>query len=143
MYQLWLDDMYPRAKFADGLAIIEKLGHKKTMQMHRKGWIDEGKPRQVDDSGDERIGDVADPEPTGDDDADQQPPPVSPPSVGQPDEEAPRGMERETIPPVQQPDEDELDALMAEAQNEDATRPQGKEAEMFLDEEEAMAGMEW
>ncbi|KAI9659792.1 MAG: chromosome segregation in meiosis- protein [Bathelium mastoideum] len=45
VYQLWLDDLYPRAKFADGLAIIEKLGHKKTIQMKRKEWVDESKPR--------------------------------------------------------------------------------------------------
>ena len=42
-YQLWLDDLFPKAKFADGLSIIEKLGHKKQMQMLRKEWIDEGK----------------------------------------------------------------------------------------------------
>ena len=45
MYQLWLDDLYPRAKFADGLAIIEKLGHSKRIQMMRKEWIEEGKPK--------------------------------------------------------------------------------------------------
>jgi replication fork protection complex subunit Csm3/Swi3 len=45
MYQLWLDDLYPRAKFADALLMIEKLGHSKTMQMLRKQWIDEGKPK--------------------------------------------------------------------------------------------------
>ncbi|PGH17551.1 hypothetical protein AJ79_01151 [Helicocarpus griseus UAMH5409] len=44
-YQLWLDDLYPRAKFADGLAMIEKLGHSKRIQIMRKEWIDEGKPR--------------------------------------------------------------------------------------------------
>lgn len=44
-YQLWLDDLYPRAKFADGLAIIEKLGHTKRMQMMRKEWIYENKPK--------------------------------------------------------------------------------------------------
>lgn len=44
-YQLWLDDLYPRAKFTDGLAIIEKLGHSKRMQIMRKAWIDEGKPK--------------------------------------------------------------------------------------------------
>jgi len=43
-YQLWLDNLYPRAKFADGLQIIEKVGHSKRMQMTRKEWIDEGKP---------------------------------------------------------------------------------------------------
>lgn len=47
MYQLWLDDLYPRAKFADALAIVEKLGHAKRMQMMRKQWIDEGRPKPV------------------------------------------------------------------------------------------------
>ena len=46
MYQLWLDDLYPRAKFADGLAMIEKLGHTKRMQTMRREWINEGKPRE-------------------------------------------------------------------------------------------------
>jgi len=44
-YQLWLDDLYPRAKFADALVIIEKLGHTKGMQTMRREWIDEGKPK--------------------------------------------------------------------------------------------------
>jgi len=48
MYQLWLDDLYPRAKFSDGLRIIEKLGHTKEMQMLRKQWIDESKPKPSD-----------------------------------------------------------------------------------------------
>ena len=46
MYQLWLDDLYPRAKFADGLAIIEKLGHSKRIQTMRKEWINESKPKE-------------------------------------------------------------------------------------------------
>lgn len=47
VYQFWLDDLYPRAKFADGLAMIEKLGHSKRMQTMRKEWINEGKPRDT------------------------------------------------------------------------------------------------
>lgn len=43
-YQLWLDNLYPRAKFADGLQLVEKVGHSKRMQIMRKEWIDEGKP---------------------------------------------------------------------------------------------------
>lgn len=43
-YQLWLDNLYPRAKFADALQLVEKAGHSKHMQMYRKSWIDEGKP---------------------------------------------------------------------------------------------------
>ena len=45
-YQLWLDNLYPRAKFADGLAIIEKLGHTKRMQTMRREWIQENKSRE-------------------------------------------------------------------------------------------------
>lgn len=45
LYQLWLDDLYPRAKFADALVLAEKEGHSKKMQMMRKQWIDEGKPK--------------------------------------------------------------------------------------------------
>jgi replication fork protection complex subunit Csm3/Swi3 len=43
-YQLWLDNLYPRAKFADGLQLVEKVGHSKRMQVMRREWIDEGKP---------------------------------------------------------------------------------------------------
>lgn len=46
-YQLWLDNLYPRAKFADGLQLVEKVGHSRRMQVMRKGWIDEGKPGYV------------------------------------------------------------------------------------------------
>jgi replication fork protection complex subunit Csm3/Swi3 len=49
-YQLWLDDLYPRAKFADGLSIIEKLGHTKRVQTMRREWIDEEKPKPFNDT---------------------------------------------------------------------------------------------
>jgi replication fork protection complex subunit Csm3/Swi3 len=42
-YQVWLHELYPRAKFEDGLALIEKLGHTKKMQQYRTGWINEAK----------------------------------------------------------------------------------------------------
>ena len=57
MYQLWLDDLYPKAKFRDGLAMIEKVGHTKRMQVTRRGWLDATKPYRREDSP-ERIGDV-------------------------------------------------------------------------------------
>ncbi|KAJ5605063.1 hypothetical protein N7510_010217 [Penicillium lagena] len=44
-YQLWLDDLFPKAKFADGLAMIEKLGHSKRIQTMRREWINEEKPK--------------------------------------------------------------------------------------------------
>ncbi|KAF7585266.1 chromosome segregation in meiosis- protein [Aspergillus hancockii] len=49
-YQLWLDDLFPRAKFADGLAIIEKLGHHKRLQIMRREWIEEEKPKALTDN---------------------------------------------------------------------------------------------
>ena len=52
--------MYPRAKFNDGLSMIEKLGHSKRIQLYRKQWIDEGKPNRPDDQ-------PADVEPASDD----------------------------------------------------------------------------
>ncbi|KAF7862643.1 hypothetical protein EAF04_007516 [Stromatinia cepivora] len=44
-YQLWLDDLFPKAKFADALAMVEKLGHKKMIQSARMDWINERKPK--------------------------------------------------------------------------------------------------
>ena len=45
-YQLWLDDLFPKAKFLDAAAMVEKLGHKKRIQMMRMNWINEGKPKE-------------------------------------------------------------------------------------------------
>ncbi|KAF1826822.1 Swi3-domain-containing protein, partial [Dissoconium aciculare CBS 342.82] len=43
-YQIWLDDLYPRAKFRDALTMVEKVGHSKRMQITRRAWLDETKP---------------------------------------------------------------------------------------------------
>ena len=56
-YQLWLDDLYPRAKFRDALSMVEKLGHSKRMQITRRTWIDATKPSRREDSP-ERLGDL-------------------------------------------------------------------------------------
>ena len=39
-YQLWADKLYPKANFADTLAIVEKLGHSKRMRNERLQWMD-------------------------------------------------------------------------------------------------------
>ena len=44
-YQIWLDDVFPKGKFLDSLVMVEKMGHKKRIQMARQEWIDEGKPK--------------------------------------------------------------------------------------------------
>ncbi|KAI6797765.1 hypothetical protein KC361_g3724 [Hortaea werneckii] len=58
MYQLWMDDMYPRAKFRDAVTMVEKVGHSKRMQINRRGWMDATKPYRRKDSP-ERLEDVA------------------------------------------------------------------------------------
>ena len=52
-FQLWLDDLYPRAKFADGLKMIEKVGHSKRMQVMRREWINESKRKELYGDGDD------------------------------------------------------------------------------------------
>lgn len=52
-YQLWLDDLFPKAKFVDALAMVEKTGHKKFMRVKRMEWIDEGKPKPPRDDDDD------------------------------------------------------------------------------------------
>ena len=110
MYQLWLDDLYPRAKFADGLTMIEKLGHTKRLQMMRKEWIDEFKPRHISRE-EEETRDVSMDEATHEDAL----------GVGALEEGAGQSVEQQ---PAQngindrsvvsdEPDEDELDALLA------------------------------
>ncbi|KAG8626825.1 hypothetical protein KVT40_005770 [Elsinoe batatas] len=146
MYQLWLDELYPRAKFADGLAMIEKLGHKKRIQMMRKEWIDEGKPRHQDSNDtpppdneapeqDQRMEDNG--KSTGSGEAskpvEQSPTEQNASASGQYGESSAQA----------EPDEDELDALMAEEQGPEKTSAPIRQRDDFADEEEAMAGMDW
>lgn len=53
-YQEWLDDLFPKAKFIDALAMVEKAGHNKTLRNLRVDWINEGRPKAtvVEDGGD-------------------------------------------------------------------------------------------
>ncbi|KAI0172905.1 Swi3-domain-containing protein [Hypoxylon sp. FL1284] len=60
-YQLWFDDLFPKAKFLDAAAMAEKAGHKKYMRMKRMEWIEEGKPRRAGlDEDEDLFGDSAD-----------------------------------------------------------------------------------
>ncbi|KAI9891063.1 MAG: chromosome segregation in meiosis- protein [Vezdaea aestivalis] len=52
LYQLWLDDLYPKATFKDALRMVEKLGHTRSMQMKRRAWLDKTRVKLVDDYGD-------------------------------------------------------------------------------------------
>lgn len=48
MYQLWLDDLFPRAKFKDALAMVDKLGKSAEIKVARRRWMDENKPKPAD-----------------------------------------------------------------------------------------------
>ncbi|KAK5656612.1 hypothetical protein OQA88_4592 [Cercophora sp. LCS_1] len=52
-YQEWLDDLFPKATFLDSLAMVEKLGHKTTIRNERLRWIDEGRPKPAFDEDEE------------------------------------------------------------------------------------------
>ncbi|KAF2828566.1 Swi3-domain-containing protein [Ophiobolus disseminans] len=147
MYQLWLDDLYPRAKFADALAMVEKVGHTKRMQMMRKDWIDEGKPRRTTEREEEDVDDIIPDAPSAEQGADgaegtTRGGTTDPPERGQ--AQAP-----EQTGAGADPDEDELDALLAEsAQLETSAtktlpvRTAAAEDDPFADEMEAMADMD-
>ena len=151
-YQLWLDDLYPRAKFADGLAIIEKLGHKKTMQMKRKEWIDESKPRPIYEDAPKIT--MASEETNAADD--QQEDNVVPERVAeetlpnQEQDDTPNQEHDSTSGPLSNPEvneEDDLDALLAEdAAAGSTSRAEGSTSNVapqdnFEDEMEAMADL--
>jgi len=183
-YQLWLDALFPKANFADGIAIIEKLGHKKRVQMMRKSWIDEDKPKPTREY-DEDFVDVdqvmqqgedgaMDAERDGNNEDTQQIQEIGEDlgmskttsgrrqgQVSSPPLDDDEGLYDESAPPVdrenreaeeQEPDEDELDALLAEDAtnaNTPATQPTKHlppqappGADDFADDEEAMAEMD-
>ncbi len=52
---MWLDDLFPKAKFLDALTMVEKAGHKKFLRAKRMEWIDEGKPKPSRDEEDDDI----------------------------------------------------------------------------------------
>lgn len=51
MYQLWLNNLYPKARFLDAAAMVERLGHKSRVVVARKGWI-EGRRFNLEDGPD-------------------------------------------------------------------------------------------
>jgi replication fork protection complex subunit Csm3/Swi3 len=106
LYQLWLDDLYPKAKFKDGLTMVEKLGHTKRMQVSRRAWIDESKSlrRREDEDVEMRLGDVAGQE--GGDNDEIFPVPTRSKNALLGQEQSRGGADA--------PDEDELDALLGE-----------------------------
>ncbi|KAH7346128.1 replication fork protection component Swi3-domain-containing protein [Pyrenochaeta sp. MPI-SDFR-AT-0127] len=154
MYQLWLDDLYPRAKFADALTIIEKVGHTKRMQIMRKDWIDEGKPRRTREQDDEEVDEIIPDMTVAQEDAEVMD------GIEKDDASIAPGVERDGHEPLLQPrkdtedtagdnpDDDELDALLAESADSNAALPRPLPSrpaavdDPFADEMEAMADMD-
>jgi replication fork protection complex subunit Csm3/Swi3 len=154
-YQLWLDDLYPRAKFVDALTIMEKLGHSKHIQMMRKAWIEEGKPKATIESDEGLDHNLARDEPT-------LPSPLGARSSSRPRVTYSGTGERPLLPDndttmdlVDTPQEEELDALLAEEaamtldadslakstpvnQQSSHISPQDDELDALLAEEDAM-----
>lgn len=56
MYQIWLNNLYPKNKFLDAAATVERLGHKSRVVVARKGWIDAGRYPKEDGKDVERVG---------------------------------------------------------------------------------------
>lgn len=163
-YQLWLDDLFPKAKFADGLALVERVGHRRGVKVARQGWIEEEKPR-VGDVGEEQGGDGdfemgEDAEGVNVEDGargqDRQSEAENAPDEGDADgldDEALYGRPTpqpestgRNMQPGDEPEEDELDALLAEdasrpVQTTQIRPPPEEDDNPFADEEEAMAGM--
>jgi replication fork protection complex subunit Csm3/Swi3 len=128
-YQLWLDELYPRAKFADGLAIIEKLGHTKRLQIMRKAWIDEGRPKasfEADDAEfEESLPLTTDPGSEAEQISKGSPSGPGNPEIDKPRTDGLRPSAGSSLDEIHgEPDEDELDALLAEDlfQNESEKR---------------------
>ena len=163
LYQLWLDDLYPRAKFADGLAMIEKLGHSKRIQVMRKAWIDEGKPRDKYDidfrqpeasklttteqngTGPEQV--LTKPTNSAEDETSKTTKPKE--ASGDAEERDLFLSDDEAPPNARDPfddDLDDLDALLAEEADRPRTRPTSAQPQEtpddFADDLEAMEGME-
>ncbi|KAK5999106.1 Chromosome segregation in meiosis protein 3 [Cladobotryum mycophilum] len=144
-YQLWLDDLFPKARFLDALVMVEKAGHKKRLQVARQDWINEGKPKYGDEEpNDDALDGAGATGNTGDDttaqssssSSNQQQ--TSQPTTGRgrtpvrddvPDEDdlydaTPKP--QRTVPIRNDaPDDDDLEALMAEAETID-TQPKSK-----------------
>ncbi|KAM0255580.1 hypothetical protein ACHAQJ_005582 [Trichoderma viride] len=134
-YQLWLDDLFPKARFLDALAMVEKAGHKKGLVTARNEWINEGRPKASDYVFDDEL-DIGAVTITGDSQASEggiaaeraQKTPER--VVDVPDDEdlydaTPRAPARSTnvlraAPANDAPDDDDLEALMAEAESMDS-----------------------
>lgn len=122
---MWLDDLFPKAKFLDALAMVEKAGHKKRVMSARTDFINEGRPKDSVEEDDDFGLDASGPTEAGENT--QSAPEAAPQTPSRddvPDDEdlygaTPRNVRTQQNVPD---DEDDLDALIAEAEGEDSGR---------------------
>ncbi|TFA98994.1 Chromosome segregation in meiosis protein 3 [Trichoderma ghanense] len=132
-YQLWLDDLFPKARFLDALAMVEKAGHKKALTMARNEWINEGRPKASNEDDEDDDFDIGAVTISGDSQAvseGRQRTEKTPERDNDvPDEDdlydatprAPRSTNAlRAAPSNDVPDDDDLEALMAEAESRDS-----------------------
>ncbi|KAK2007506.1 replication fork protection component Swi3 [Colletotrichum eremochloae] len=165
-YQLWLDDLFPKAKFLDALAMVEKAGHKKQIALKRMDWINEGKPKpwEADEDKTEEGAkstaqkkDITPLAPAVRGTVEERP--IMPEGGHMPDDDDIYGAtplmpvigweQEQSKRPIEEPEDDDLDALMAEADAISQARAQPQQtsavksvSDDFADEEAAMAEME-
>ena len=136
-YQLWLDDLFPKAKFLDALAMVEKAGHKKRLVVARSEWISQRNRKEGDDE-------EQDPEllpvstierPTGE----RPSTPARDEVPGDDDlyDATPKRAGR-TVPVVNDdvPDGDDLSALIAESEGQDVPRRKTPQSQMDNEEDD-------
>jgi replication fork protection complex subunit Csm3/Swi3 len=112
-YQLWLDDLFPKARFLDALAMV-----KKALVTARNEWINEGRPKASNYDDDELgIGAVN----INDDDLYDATPRGARRFVNMLREDVPAAAPAATAN-NDMPDDDDLEALMAEAESMDSRR---------------------
>lgn len=144
MYQMWLDDLYPRAKFRDGLSLIERVGHTKRLQVMRKTWIQATRPVQTLEE-DELAEQERAEQPLDESTAVSEHQKVDTDTAS--GVEARRAQETAADSGGLADEVDDLDALMAEEANAagnktvDGERLYQDRDDRFADEEEAMADM--
>ncbi|EGU86722.1 hypothetical protein FOXB_02731 [Fusarium oxysporum f. sp. conglutinans Fo5176] len=128
-YQLWLDDLFPKAKFLDALTMVEKAGHKKRVMIARNDYINESKPKDRtadEEEEDDMFGENDASKPT---EQEGTRPKTPEQDTGVPDDDdlydaTPRAAQRNSGPivPIRNdvPEDDDFEALIAEAASHDA-----------------------
>jgi replication fork protection complex subunit Csm3/Swi3 len=117
-YQMWLDDLFPKAKFLDALSLVEKAGHKKRVISARMEVINEGRPRTTVEEDDLSMEASVAVGASENDNSAREDRPQTPSRDAVPDEEdlygaTPRNVRQNMA------NEDDLDALIAEAEGQD------------------------